>query len=66
LLKKATAENVKIRGISLLNTVSKIYAGIVNKRLGTISEALLEEEQNGFRTGRSTTDNIYIYFTTSI
>jgi sorting nexin-29 len=47
------------RGISLLNTVYKMYSRIVNKRLGTISEALLEE-QNGFRTGRSTTDNIFI------
>jgi hypothetical protein len=39
--------------------VYKIYARIVNKRLRTISEAILEDEQNGFRTGRSTTDNIF-------
>jgi hypothetical protein len=37
------------RRISLLNTIYKIYARIGNKRLRTISEALLEEQQNGFR-----------------
>jgi hypothetical protein len=61
LCKKGDCRECKIyRGISLLNTVYKIYARIVNKRLRTISEALLEEKQNGFRTGRSTADNIFI------
>jgi hypothetical protein len=40
--------------------VYKIYARIVNKRLRTISQALFEEEQNGFRTGQSTTENVFI------
>jgi uncharacterized protein (UPF0128 family) len=40
--------------------VYKIYARIVNKRLRTISEALLEEEQNGIRTRRTTANNIFI------
>jgi sorting nexin-29 len=60
LFKKGDRRECKhYRGISLLNTVYKIYARIVNKRLRTISEALLEEQQNGFRTGRSTTDSIF-------
>jgi hypothetical protein len=37
----------------------KIYARVVNKRFRTTSEAVLQEEQNGFRTGLSTTDNIF-------
>jgi hypothetical protein len=51
LFKKGDRRECKnYRGISLLNTVYKIYTRIVNKRLKTISEALLEEQQNGFRT----------------
>jgi sorting nexin-29 len=61
LFKKGDRRECKnYKGISLLNTEYKMYAIIVNKRLRTISEALLEEEQNGFRTGQSTTDNIFI------
>jgi sorting nexin-29 len=61
LFKKGDCRECKnYRGLSLLNTLYKIYARIVNKRLRTISEALLQEEQNGFRNGRSTTDNIFI------
>lgn len=48
------------RGISLLNAIYKIYTRIINKRLRIITEVLLEEEQNGFRPGRSTIDNVFI------
>jgi sorting nexin-29 len=45
------------RSISLLNSSYKIYAIIITERFKTISEAILLEEQNGFRRGRSCIDN---------
>jgi hypothetical protein len=48
------------RGISLLNAGYKIYTKIINKRLTDISDVLLLEEQNGFRTERSCMDDIII------
>jgi hypothetical protein len=39
------------RGISLLDSAYKLYARILNKRLKTISECILLEEQMGFRRG---------------
>jgi len=47
------------RGISLLNSGCKIYAKIITQRLKPISEAILLEEQNGFRRGRSCIDNVF-------
>jgi len=47
------------RGISLLNTGYKIYSKIIAKRLTVITDALLLEEQNGFRKGRSCMDCIF-------
>jgi hypothetical protein len=47
------------RGISLLNVGHKIYAKVINKRLQTVSDTLLLEEQNGFRPGRSCIDNVF-------
>jgi len=44
-------------GISLPNSVHKIYAKIITQRFKSILEAILLEEQNGFRTGRSCIDN---------
>ena len=46
------------RGISLLNSGYKIYAKIIT-RFKTISEAILFEEQNGFRIGRSCINNVF-------
>jgi len=37
------------RGISLLNTGYKIYSKVIAKKLTSITEVLLLEEQNGFR-----------------
>ena len=47
------------RGISLLNSGYKIYGRIITQRFTTISEAILLEEQNGFRMGRSCIDNVF-------
>jgi sorting nexin-29 len=47
------------RGISLLNSGYKIYAKIITQRFKTISETTLLEKQNGFRKGRSCTDNVF-------
>jgi hypothetical protein len=54
------------RGISLLSTLSKVYTGVLVRRLndwiekrGTISEC-----QMGLRKGRRTVDNIFILRTT--
>jgi len=46
------------RGVSLLNSGYKIYATIITQRFKTIPEAILLEEQNGFRIGRSCIDNV--------
>lgn len=48
------------RGISLIDTAYKVYAKVIQQRLQNISENLLIEEQNGFRKGRSCTDNTFI------
>ena len=45
------------RNISLLNTGHRIYPRIFNKRLKSISHALLLEKQNGFMKGRSCMDS---------
>ena len=58
--KKETRNNPNnYRGISLLNTGYEIYLKIIAKRLTTIAEVLLLEEQNGFRKGRSCMDCIF-------
>ena len=50
---------VNYRRISLLNTGYRIDSKIIAKRLTVIVEALLLEEQNGFRKGRSCMDCIF-------
>ena len=49
------------RGISLLSCVGKTYTGIMNIRLSTFmkNNNLFQEEQNGFRQGRSCEDHIF-------
>lgn len=48
------------RGISLASSVYKIYCSILNSRLSSWVESnnKIVDEQNGFRKGRSTTDQI--------
>uniref|UniRef100_A0A0K8TJ15 Reverse transcriptase domain-containing protein n=1 Tax=Lygus hesperus TaxID=30085 RepID=A0A0K8TJ15_LYGHE len=50
------------RGISLLNTILKIFNQILLNRIQRYvdEEALLPESQNGFRRGRSCTDNVFV------
>ena len=47
------------RGISLLNSGYKIYTKIIAQCFKTISEAILLEEQNGSRIGRSRIDKVF-------
>jgi hypothetical protein len=61
LFKKGKRDNCSnYRGTSLLNSGYQIYAKIITQRFKTISETILLEEQNGFRIGRSCTDNVFI------
>jgi sorting nexin-29 len=48
------------RPITLLNTAYKIFTVILNNRLSKLVESKLSEAQAGFRSNRSTLDNIYI------
>jgi hypothetical protein len=58
--KKGDRNNpVNYIGISLLNTGHRIDSKIIAKRLRITEEALLLEEQNGFRKGRSCMDCIF-------
>ena len=49
------------RGITLLSVVGKLYTVVLNKRLSKWCEKkqILVDEQAGFRTNRSTIDQIY-------
>ncbi len=49
------------RGISLLSCVYKLYSAVLNSRLIKYFEdnAILHDEQNGFRGGRSCQDHIF-------
>jgi sorting nexin-29 len=47
------------RVISLLNSGYKICAKIITQRFKTILEAILLEEQNAYRIGRSCIDNVF-------
>lgn len=61
--KKGDPSNIEnYRGISLLSTAYKIYAGILRDRLEKEAEVknMLLKSQAGFRKGRCTTDNVFI------
>ena len=47
------------RGISLLCTGYKILTTVLNNRLKKYTEHIIGEYQAGFRTGKSTTDQIF-------
>ena len=50
------------RGISLTSVFSKIFTGVLNKRLQTWASDnfLISEEQAGFRKSYATVDNVFI------
>jgi hypothetical protein len=50
------------RGISMLSTLSKVYTGVLVRRLNDLIEkrGVISECQMGFRKGRRTVDNIFI------
>jgi len=48
------------RPITLLNVAYKIFAIILNQRLVDIVESKLSDYQSGFRSNRSTIDNIFM------
>ena len=59
--KKGKLDNCSpYRGVSLLNRSYKICGRIITRRFKTISEAILLEEQNGFRISRPYIDNVFI------
>jgi len=47
------------RGISLLSLAEKVYAKCLEKKCHEIEESKLEDEQCGFCSGRSTTNQIF-------
>ena len=47
------------RGISLLNMVGKIYAGILIDRVCRVTGGLIDNEQGGFRERRGSVDHIF-------
>jgi hypothetical protein len=47
------------RGISLLSLPGKVYAKVLEKKCRAIVDSKIQDEQYGFRTGRSTTDQIF-------
>ncbi|MEL7181936.1 MAG: reverse transcriptase family protein, partial [Pseudomonadota bacterium] len=47
------------RGITLLSLPGKVYAGVLEKRVRSIVESQIQEEQCGFRPGRGTLDQLY-------
>lgn len=58
--KKDRMECSNYRGISLLSAAYKVYTGIIYRRLKRYSEEIIGEYQGGFRTGRSTIDQIFV------
>ena len=47
------------RGITLLSVTSKVLSGIIHRRILEKIDALLREEQDGFRLGRSCSEHIF-------
>uniref|UniRef100_A0A8C6Q6A0 Reverse transcriptase domain-containing protein n=1 Tax=Nothobranchius furzeri TaxID=105023 RepID=A0A8C6Q6A0_NOTFU len=47
------------RGITLLSLPGKVYSKVLERRVRSIVESQIEEEQCGFRPGRGTVDQLY-------
>ena len=48
------------RGITLLSVLAKVLGRVIITRLDDAVDGMLREEQTGFRTGRSTTEHIFV------
>ena len=50
------------RGISLLSCIYKLYSSVINNELSSYCACskLIDEEQNGFRPGRSCLDHVFV------
>eukprot|EP00975_Prorocentrum_lima_P041493 8714651-Prorocentrum_lima.AAC.1 len=60
LFKKGSREDLhNYRPISLLNTLYKLYARIIHKRLASVIEPYLQQTQYGFRAHRGAADAIH-------
>ena len=59
---KSRQEISSYRPIAIVSVLSKLFCSILAKKLKDWqeNEGILSEEQNGFREGRSTLDNLYI------
>ena len=61
LFKKGDSKVVtNYRGISLLSIPGKIYSRVLQKRVQMCTDGYLQEEQAGFRNGRSTSDQLFV------
>ena len=47
------------RGITLLSLPAKVYAKVLERRCRAIVDSRVQDEQCGFRNGRSTTDQLF-------
>ena len=47
------------RGISLLDTIGKVFAKVIQMRLQKVAEEVLSDSQCGFRAARGCTDMIF-------
>uniref|UniRef100_A0A3B3QL96 Reverse transcriptase domain-containing protein n=1 Tax=Paramormyrops kingsleyae TaxID=1676925 RepID=A0A3B3QL96_9TELE len=47
------------RGITLLSLPGKVYSGVLERRVRSIVESRIQEEQCSFRPGRGTLDQLY-------
>lgn len=59
-LKKDYTHPPIIEAFSSVNSSYKVFGRIFNERLKKIANAILLEEQQGFRRGRSIIDNIFM------
>ena len=59
--KRLNVRPLHYRGVRLLSYISKLYTGLINKRLTKYFDEnnILQDEQNGFRRNRSCEDHVF-------
>lgn len=61
IVKKGEGRTVEeYRGVTLLDTVYKVYVGVLERKLERELEEMIPENQTGFRRNMGTMDNIYV------